>query len=123
MDLYRNKRGIGDEGIYSNGYGSVLLLQCRTNTLKLRWRQRFEGVAVDCPLCGGGKETVQHFVIECGKLREIRERYRVCGAEALEEVLMFGGRSREKVEQAQQCKKMLEEMWKLRRRIGKLLRR
>ena len=59
LDLYRNKRGIGDEEIYSNGYGSVLLFQCRTNTLKLRWRQRFEGGAVDCPLCGGGEETVQ----------------------------------------------------------------
>ena len=61
----------------------------------------------------GGEETVQHFVIECGELREIWERYGVCGAEALEEVLLFGGRSGEKVEQ---CKKMLEEMWKLRRR-------
>ena len=30
-----------------------------------------------------------------------------------EEVLLFGGRNVEKVEQ---CKKMLEEMWKLRRR-------
>ena len=46
LDLYRNKHGIGDEGIYSNGYGSVLLFQCRTNTLKLRWRQRSEGGAV-----------------------------------------------------------------------------
>ena len=58
MDLYRNKRGIGDEGKYSNGYGSVLLFQCRTNTLKLRLRQRFEGGVVDCPLCSGGEETV-----------------------------------------------------------------
>ena len=68
---------------------------------------------MDCPLCSGGEETVQHFVIECGELREIRERYGVCGAEALEEVLLFGGNGGEKVEQ---CKKMLEEMWKLRRR-------
>ena len=36
----------------------------------------------------------------------------MCIAEALEEVLLFGGRSREKVVQY----KMLEEMWKLRRR-------
>ena len=71
LDLHRNKHGIGDEGIYSNGYGSVLLFPCRTNKLKLRWRQRFEGGAVDCPLCGGGEETVQHFVIECGELREV----------------------------------------------------
>ena len=68
---------------------------------------------MDCPLCGGGEKTVQHFVIECGELREIRERHGVCGAEALEEVLLYGGRSGEKVEQ---CKKKLVEMWKLRRR-------
>ena len=86
------------------------MFQCRTNTLKLRWKQKFEGRVVDCPLCGGGEEAVQHF--ECGELREIRERYGVCGAEALEEVLLFGGRGREKVKQ---CKKMLEEMCKLRR--------
>ena len=89
------------------------MFHCRTNTLKLRLRQRFEDGAVDCPLCGGGEETVQHFAIECGELREIRERYGVCGAKALEEVLLFERRGGEQVEQ---CKKMLEEMWKLRRR-------
>ena len=31
-----------DEGIYSNDYGSVLLFQCRTNTLKPRCRQGFQ---------------------------------------------------------------------------------
>ena len=51
--LYRSKRNMGDGGIYSNEYGSVLLFQCWTNTLKLRWRQGFEGGSVYCLLCGG----------------------------------------------------------------------
>ena len=38
LELYRSKGNFGEEGIYSNEYGSVLLFKCRTNTLKLRWR-------------------------------------------------------------------------------------
>ena len=34
QELYRSKRDMGDESINSNEYGSVLLFQCRTNTLK-----------------------------------------------------------------------------------------
>ena len=71
LELYRSKGNLGDEGIYSNEYGSVLLFQCRANTLKLRWRQGFEGIAVDCLLCGGEEATL-HFVVECHELQEIR---------------------------------------------------
>ena len=91
LELYRSKENVGNKGIYSNEYGSVygsvLLFQCRTNTLKLRWRQGFEGGAVYCLLCGGEEETVRHFVVECRELQEIRRRYGVHGTEALEEVL------------------------------------
>ena len=62
LQLYRHKIGIGDEGIYSNRYGSVLLFNCRTNTLRLGWRQRFVGGAVECPICRAGEETLAHFV-------------------------------------------------------------
>ena len=115
LELYRSKRNMGDEGIYSNEYGSVLLFQCRINTLKLRWRQGFKGGAVDCLLCGGEEETVRHFVMECCELQEIRRRYYVYGTDALEEVLLFMEKSEEKVDR---CKKMLKEMW--RRRIEQL---
>ena len=60
LELYRSQRNIGDEGIYSNEYGSVQLFQCKTNTLKLRWRQGFEGGAVDCLLCGTITENWYH---------------------------------------------------------------
>ena len=58
---------MGDEGVYSNEHGSIQFIQCRTNTLKLRLRQGFEGGAVDCLLCGGGEETMRHFFMECGQ--------------------------------------------------------
>ena len=68
---------------------------------------------MDCMLCGGEEETVRHFVMECRELQEIRRRYGVCGTEALQEVLMFMEKGEEKVDR---CKKMLEEMWRMRRR-------
>ena len=96
---------MGDKGIYSNENSSVLLFQYRTNILKLRCRQGFEGGTVDCLLCGGEEKTVRHFVAECHELQEIRRC--VYGTEALEEVLMFREKSEAKVNR---CKKMLEEM-------------
>ena len=32
LRVYRNKVDIGEEGIYRNTYGSVLMFRCRTNT-------------------------------------------------------------------------------------------
>ena len=49
--------------------------QCRTNTLRLKWRQGFVGGAVDCPLCGAVEETVAHFVTECVVLEGVREQF------------------------------------------------
>ena len=85
------------------------------NTLKLRWRQGSEGGpgdAVDCLLCGGEEETVRHFFMVCLELQEIRKRYGAYRTEALEELLMFLEKSEENVDR---CKKMLEEMWRMRR--------
>ena len=118
LELFRSRRNMKDEGIYSNEYGSVLMLQCSTNTLKRRWRQGFEGGAVDYSLCGLEEGTVRHFVMECRELQEIRRRYGVYGTEALEQLLMFMENSEENVDR---CKKMLEEMWRMRmRRIEQL---
>ena len=47
LRIYRNKVDIGEEGIYRNTYGSVLMFRCRTNTLGLRWRNIFSGDAVE----------------------------------------------------------------------------
>ena len=104
---------MGDEGIHSNEYGSMLLFKCRINTLRLRWRQGFEGGGVDCLLCGGEEDTVRHSVVECRELHEIRRRYGEYGTEALEEVLLFMEKNEENVDR---CKKMQEEMWRMRRK-------
>ena len=62
---------IGIETIKGNGYGSVFLFRCRNNTLKLRWRQGFEGGPVGSLPCGKEMQTVNHFVIECDMMLEI----------------------------------------------------
>ena len=61
----------------------------------------------------GAEESLRHFVVECRELQEIRRRYGVYGTEALEEVPMLMEKNEEKVSR---CKKMLEEMWRVRRR-------
>ena len=109
----RHKIGIGDEGIYSNRYGSVLLFQFRTNTLRLGLRQRFVGGAVECPICGAGEETLGHFVTECEALDGVRRRFGVMRGDPLEKVLLFEGRVGEEVERTT---KMLEEMYGARRK-------
>ena len=113
LQLYRNKASIGDEEIYCNRLGAVILFQCRTNTLRLKWRQGFVGGAVDCQLCGAVEETVVHFVTECVVLEGVREQFEVTWEEVLEEILLFRGRSHEKVERSIT---LLEEMWRRRRR-------
>ena len=71
LQLYRNKVSIGDEEIYCNRLGAVILFQCRTNTLRLKWRQGFVGGVVDCPLatvwsCGGDSGAFCHRVRGAG---------------------------------------------------------
>ena len=56
LEIYRAKSKIGEEGLYLNDRGSLTLFRCRTNTIKLNWRQRFQGGAVDCPVCESGAE-------------------------------------------------------------------
>ena len=72
---------------------------------------------MDCLQCGGEEETGRHFVMECRELQQIRRQYGVYGTEAPEGVLMFMEKNEEKVDR---CKKMLEEMWRMRKRIEQL---
>ena len=67
LRLYRNKVGIGEEGIYGNVFWLVLMFRCRTNILKLRWRDGFSGGAVDCLLRGAEEETVEYFVMNISR--------------------------------------------------------
>ena len=93
------KKEICDEEIYINDHNSVLLYRCRSNTLKLGWRNRFVGGDVGCRVCGSAEpETVEHFLLECDGLGEVRE---LSGVEAttVGDLLLFGGRGEERVDE------------------------
>ena len=96
--LYRNKVEIGKEGIYRNVIGSLLMLQYLTDTLRLRWREGYSGGAVECLLCGAEDETVEHFVTVCERIKMTRERHGARGDVRMDNVLLFEGRTEEKVE-------------------------
>ena len=100
LQLCRNKVSIGDEEIYCNRLGAVILFQCRTNTLRLKWRQGFVCGAMDCSLCGAVERTVAHFVTDCVVLEGVREQFGVTREEALEEMLLFREETEEKVERS-----------------------
>ena len=67
-----------------------------------------------------GGEDGEALCGECGSLRETRERYGVDADVGVEEVLLFEGRSGERVER---YTRMLDEMWKERRRLMDLMGR
>ena len=110
LEIYRAKSKIGEEGLYLNDRGSMTLFRCRTNTIKLNWRQRFQGGAVDCPVCeSGAEETLRHFLKECRGLGGIREIHGIGEADEVEELLLFGVQDKKKIEKR---KKYLEDLWR-----------
>ena len=114
LKIYRAKSKIGEEGLYLNDSGSMTLFRCRTNTIKLNWRQRFQGGAVDCPVCeSGAEETLRHFLKECRGLGGIRKMYGIREADKVGELLLFGDQDKKKIEKR---KKYLEDLWRERKR-------
>ena len=63
--------------------------------------------------CGGDSGA---FVTECVVLEGVREQFEVTREEVLEEILLFRGRSHEKVERSIA---LLEEMWRRRREMDR----
>ena len=103
---------MGNEEIYCNRLGAVVLFQCKTNTLRLRWRQGFVGGEMDFTLCGAVEETVAQIVTECVVLEGVNEQFGVTREKGLEEILLFRDKTEKKVERSIS---LLEEMWRRRR--------
>lgn len=114
LTMYKEfKRNIRQENFYDNTYKSCLLFRARANSLKLGWRKRFEDGDVICKCCNEGEETLEHFLIECAALEQIRIKHEMVGVGPAE-ILMFAG-SRD----AEEGKEYIEEMWKKREEIVK----
>ena len=57
---------------------------------------------------------MEHFVMKCEGIRMIREQHGVCGGVRVDEVLLFEGRTKERVDG---FTNMLKEMWTERGRL------
>ena len=115
LETFHNEE-IKDPGFYDNTWGSELLFKARTNTLKLGWRlNKMEGVSAMCRVCDDKSiEDVVHFVGECKGYETIRRKKNYIGeTNCMNEILLFTS-NLNIIPQA--VMKMLEEMWKFRRR-------
>ena len=58
-------------------------------------------------MCGAKEETLEHFLVECGGLETVRERFGVGVGAGVKEVLLFGERD---VEVLRRGVKLVEEL-------------
>lgn len=113
LELYIAHKGkIKEEKFYDNTEESILMFKARSNTLKLNWRKRFEDGNVTCTICGREEETLYHFLKNCTRLTEVRDRYDV-GDREIQEILLFEGNM-----EVEYCKKYVKEAWKRRAEIA-----
>ena len=49
----------------------------QSNTLKPNWRELGTELSKICKLCNEGIETLEHFLIDCNRLQELRSGYLV----------------------------------------------
>ena len=105
---------IQEENFYDNTFESMLLFRGRSNTLKLNWRRRFESGETKCEICNSGEEeTLEHFLVKCGGLDDVRGKYGVRDRK-VEELLMFSDAL-----EVGLAKRFIGDLWRTRKlRIG-----
>ena len=89
LSIYKNfKQKIKNENVlYDNTFGSVLLFRARTNTLNLKWRQKFVKENTSCPMCGYSDENLEHFILDCTYLQNERNYSKILRRPYQEDVL------------------------------------
>ena len=107
LQVYRSyKQELKEENFYDNAAESIIMFKARSNSLKLKWRSRFQNESVVCVLCGEEEENLQHFLIRCPALQHVRVNNAVEGLR-LEELLLFEGDH-----DVERCKRHLSNMWR-----------
>jgi len=75
LEIYRSWKSEIKEVEYLDGSCmSRLWLEARSNTLNLRDRKRFAGENTQCRLCGEQLENLEHFLLDCVELGEVRRK-------------------------------------------------
>ena len=125
LNIYSSfKNNIKGDLTYYNDESSRLLFLCRSNTLKLNWRNRFVNPqnGTICDICREEDETIEHFLLFCPRLTEIRKKCShydetdLSHFEFLEAILVFKNFNRIEIDNH---KKILKTMWKERYKIRK----
>ena len=114
LALYRSKLKICEEKFYNNTVASNIMFRCRTNTLRLGWRNRFGEGNIECSLCGEREETLEHFLLECVQLNAVRARYASGERLQLGKLLLFDRVTKEEVDMYMG---VVWELWKERKRL------
>ena len=71
--IYRKfKKSIKEEKEYDNTQSSALLYKARANVLALNDRKRHQNEDTKCPLCNHLYENMEHFILDCEELENIR---------------------------------------------------
>ena len=117
LGIYRRKkREIKDERIYSNDRASELLFRARSNTLDLNTDKRHRGESEMCDLCERGTEDLRHFMLECCRLEDKRDQQLMTKYWKADKEEMIGDMIFDRKE-TERVGKMIEEMYKKRKRI------
>ena len=117
------KEEIKEETVYDNTPASVTFYAARANCLKLNDRRHHGGMSVCCEVCGAEREDLQHFLLECPGLQDIRgrqwelQRPYIEDKERIIGYYLFEGRNIE------EKKSQLYKMWKQRERLIRSLQR
>ena len=109
-----------EKQIYDNTQASDILFQLRTNTLQLAWRNKYKQEETKCPLCSKEEEDVQHFLLYCPALQNIRNRFTTIAQQPYQEnimkIIMLFER---KYNNQEEIKKYLLNLWNKRKSILK----
>ena len=112
----RKKREIKDERIYYNNRASELLFRARSNTMDLNTDKRHRGESELCDLCERGTENLKHFILECCRLEDVRDQQIMTKYWKADKEEMIGDMLLDRKE-TERVGKMIEEMYRKRKRI------
>ena len=120
LQLYKKyKLHICEESWIDNSEGSKLLVQGRTNTLNLNWRNRFQNKNETCPCCDNEIETLEHFLLDCPTYGNIKVNFEFWKKlegkrkeEKLANILAFENLTNEQIESR---KKFIGRLWQRRK--------
>ena len=116
------KTEIKEETWFKNENKYATMMRARSDTLQLKWRSWGNDEEKLCPLCQLQTETLEHFLIDCDSLQNIRNKYLelqrpiiLSGKETLiAQILLLVENTDEK---NTQYLNLVEEMWKMRKSI------